>query len=105
MRSEVGGGASATAESQTLVWFSNMAVVPLFIKVVLYNVEIYTSSTPISHTVNNVVQLIGERALNVTFICTYSLYTCISAKLVPVSVTSLVTFAWVKPKYPMIGGQ
>jgi hypothetical protein len=52
--SEVGGGASATAESQTMMWFSNrkaqcnMVVLPSFVKVVLYNVEI--NSNPISHT-------------------------------------------------------
>ena len=56
LRSEVGGGASATAISRTLMWFSyseaqcNMAVLPLIRKVVLYNVKINMSPAPISHT-------------------------------------------------------
>ena len=55
-RSEVWGIASAKAESWTLMWFSNskaqinMAVLPLFKKGFLYNVEINMYLTPIAHT-------------------------------------------------------
>ena len=49
-------GASATDERWTIMWFSkskaqiNMAVLPLFIKVYLYNVEIKMAASPISHS-------------------------------------------------------
>lgn len=82
------------------MWISNsktqckMAVLPLFMQVGICTVEINMSPNPISHTQKRCVYIVlsfGERASNITCICTSI---CIAymngAKLVPVSVTSLV---------------